>query len=550
MLSHLSIQNFTLVDHLDLELQSGMTALTGETGAGKSIMLDALGLALGDRGDGDRVRLGAERADISAQFDIASLPHAQQWLANNDFSDTEDCLLRRVITSEGRSRGYINGQPATMAQLRELGNLLIDIHSQHEHQSLLRKETHRQLLDNFGGHQALVQAVKEAHKHWATTHQRLQTLQNQSAEFEQRVQLLSFQVEELDALGLAAGELEELEQEQKLLASAEDSLQTAGQLEQLCAGDDQGLESMLQSALHLLEQIEHKSVDLLEAEELLTSAQIQAKEAAQAINRHLNQTEVNPERLQEVDDRLASIYQTARKHRISATELPELHQNLSDELQSLTADDNQLDALALQEQQLRAELLKLASELSQKRTTAAKKLSKAINKELHKLAMTSSHLEISLTSMEANQTGQEAVEFLISTNPGAPAKPLAKVASGGELSRVSLAIVVVTAQTSQTPTMVFDEVDVGIGGATADVVGELLRALGSSGQVICVTHLGQVAARAHHHLQVAKTQSKRSATSQLKQLTGDEKISEIARMIGGAETEQSLAHAKQMLERA
>ncbi|WP_317930576.1 DNA repair protein RecN [Halioxenophilus sp. WMMB6] len=547
---HLSIQNYTLVEQLDLEIQPGMTAVTGETGAGKSIMLDALGLALGDRGEGDRVRSGAERADISAQFDLSALPQAQTWLKEYDFNAEDDCILRRVITSEGRSRGYINGQAATMSQLRDLGNLLIDIHSQHEHQSLLRRETHRWLLDNFGGHGALAAKVNQAHQTWAATAAHLQALQNQSAEFEQRIQLLTFQVEELDALALQAGELRALEQEQKLLASAEESLQTSHQLAELCSGDEGSLEELLAAALHRLAQMHHKSQELTEAEELLASADIQVREAVLAITRHINHTEINPERLQEVDERLSSIFQTARKHRVQPTELVELHERLQTELQSLTGDDNQVEALAAKEQQQKQALLALAEELSDKRQRAAKKLAKAVNEQLHLLAMASSRFEIALQPVAVASTGLEVVEFLISTNPGAPAKPLTKVASGGELSRISLAIVVVTAQTSSIPTMVFDEVDVGIGGATADVVGNLLRGLGESGQVIVVTHLGQVAARAHHHLQVSKLQSKRATVSTLRKLEGEEKISEIARMIGGTETAQSLAHAKEMLEKA
>ncbi len=549
MLTHLSIKNFTLVDQLDLELQPGMTALTGETGAGKSIMLDALALALGDRGDGDKVRAGEERADISAQFDLSQSPDARQWLVEHDLSDNQDCILRRVVTAEGRSRGYINGQPATMSQLRELGNLLIDIHSQHAHQSLLRKDTHRHLLDNFGGLQPLAEQVQQAHQQWHQCHQRLQSLLNQSAEYEQKLQLLSFQVEELDALGLKAGELQELEDEHKLLANAEQSLQTCQLLAELCGGDEQSLESLIARTLNQFAQLPHKTDDLQEAEELLISADIQIRESSNALNRHLNSVEINPERLQEVDERLGSIFQTARKHRVPPSELVALHEQLSAELEALTGDDHKIEHLEAEEQQLKQTLLALAEQLSSKRHKAAQKLAKAVNEQLHSLAMTGSHFEPVLHATEPSKHGLESVEFLISTNPGASPKPLAKIASGGELSRISLAIVVVTAQTSSIPTMVFDEVDVGIGGATADVVGSLLRQLGERGQIICVTHLGQVAARAHHHLQVSKNQSKQSVTSQLRRLDNEEKVVEIARMIGGSETAQSLAHAKEMIEK-
>lgn len=549
MLTHLSINHFTLVEHLDLEIESGMTAVTGETGAGKSIMLDALGLALGDRGDGDRVRTGAKRADISAQFDLSQLPQAIDWLREHDIQDDQDCILRRVITAEGRSRGYINGQPATMSQLRDLGNLLIDIHSQHEHQSLLRKETHRRLLDDYAGCGPLSATVAQQHRQWATVYERIQQLREASADFQQKVQLLTFQVEELDALGLQPGEIESLEQEQKLLASAEESLQSSQQLSELCNGEERGLETQLGQALHLLANLTHKSAALNDAQEMLSSAEIQVREASLAIHNHIDSTEINPQRLQEVDERLSSIYQTARKHRINPGELIDLHEQLSAELATLTGEDNQLETLEAKEQQLQQTLLTSAQKLSAKRKTAAKQLAKAINQQLTHLAMVNAKLEIALTPQEVTSQGLESVEFLISTNPGAAAKPLSKVASGGELSRISLAIVVVTAQTSDVPTMVFDEVDVGIGGATADVVGQLLRSLGEAGQVICVTHLGQVAAKAHHHMQVSKTQSKHSVSSQLTPLIGDAKVAEIARMIGGSESSQSLAHAKEMLEK-
>ena len=360
MLTHLSIQNFTLVDKLDLELNPGMTAVTGETGAGKSIMLDALALALGDRGDGDRVRVGQERADISAQFEVSNI--AERWLIHHDLADDGDCILRRVITREGRSRGYINGQPATMSQLRELGNLLIDIHSQHEHQSLLRKETHRNLLDNFGGLQKLADKVQNSFNLWNACAQRLKNLLEQSAEHEQKLQLLSFQVEELEALALAEGELDELENEQKLLANAEQSLSICQHLAQLCGGEEQSLETLLANGLQQLQQLPHKSNSLKEAEELLTSADIQVGEASLGLNNHLGDVESNPERLKEVDDRLGTVFQTARKHRIQPSELVALHQQLQAELDELTGDDNQVEHLEAEEQSLKAEFMTAATE--------------------------------------------------------------------------------------------------------------------------------------------------------------------------------------------
>jgi DNA repair protein RecN (Recombination protein N) len=550
MLNHLSINNFTLVDSLEIELKQGLSVLTGETGAGKSILLDALGLALGDRGDGDRVRTGQPRAEISAEFDISDLKAAQRWLADNDLDAQDQCLLRRVITAEGRSRGFINGQAVTMAQLRELGGSLIDIHGQHEHQQLLRKDHHRLLLDDYGGLQPLAKSVKDSFDQWHQVSKHLLELTNQNHEHEQRVQLLSFQVQELDELGLAPGELDALENEQKVLANAEDSLRQASQIEQLISSEEMGLEEQLRQALHRFSQLPHKTPALLEAEELLTNADIQVQEACQSINQHLASTEVNPQRLQEVDDRLGTIYQCARKHRVQPSELLELHQRLSDELDAISGGTEKIEALQAQEAELRSSLEQLAANLTSERQQTAKKLVAAVNKQLKKLAMANAQVELAITAQEINRTGADNIELLVSTNPGAAPKALAKVASGGELSRISLAIVVVTAKTSKVPTLVFDEVDVGIGGAVADEVGNLLRSLGSRGQVLCVTHLGQVAAKAHQHWQVTKHQGRKHTSSTIIELTGEDKVAEIARMIGGAQSDEALAHAQALIESA
>jgi len=553
VLTHLSIQNFTLVESLDLEICPGMTAITGETGAGKSIMLGALGQALGDRADGERVRTGAARADIHATFDLAKITKARRWLQEHDLEQEEDareCILRRVVTKEGRSRGYINGKPATLTQLRTLGEMLIDIHSQHEHQSLLKKDTHRRLLDEFGGSQDLAQAVKSAYNSWQQTLARFTELRDNAEELSARYQLLSYQVQELDQLGLEAGELEQLEAEQKTLANAESILRNSHQLAALCGTEEQSLQDALHKALHLLAEMPEKTEALKEAEQLLGNAQIQVEEAQREIERHIDSFSMDPARLQEVELRLSAIYDIARKHRLQPAELTEFHASLSQELAQLSGGDAQLDALEQQVAQREADYRNQAEELSAKRRTAATKLARAVNKQLANLAMSTARLDVNLSDCRDNpgRYGLEEVEFLISTNPGQPARALAKVASGGELSRVSLAIQVVTAKTSTTPTLVFDEVDVGIGGATADTVGQLLRQLGEKGQVICVTHLAQVASKGHQHLLVQKQASKKSAQSTLVPLAGEQKVEEIARMLGGAAiTTQSRAHAEEML---
>ncbi|MEN0039661.1 MAG: DNA repair protein RecN [Cellvibrio sp.] len=554
MLTHLNIQNFTLVDRLDLDIKPGMTVITGETGAGKSIVLDALALTLGDRAEADRVRTGASRADITATFDTSAIPSAQEWLLNMDLQqpdNPQECLLRRLINNEGKSKSYINGQPVTLQQLRILGEMLIDIHSQHEHQSLLIKDTHRRLIDEFAGQTDLAKQVRLAFREWQSRLEHFIHLRDNAADVSARFQLLSYQFNELEQLGLQQGELAKLEAEQRSLANAEEILHGSQQLAAFCGDDEQGLSVNLHRALHILRSLPEKSAALQTAEELLTSAQIQVEEAQHEIDRHIDSFNLDPARLAIVEDRLSAIYDLARKHRIQPEELPAFIEKLSAELKQLQGGDGKLDQLAQQVAQAEKAYRQLAEQLSAKRGKAGTSLAKQVNEQLKLLAMTNANLSVSLLPLtdKPGPNGLEDVEFLISTNPGQAPRPLAKVASGGELSRISLAIQVITAKTSATPTLVFDEVDVGIGGATGDVVGQLLRQLGERGQVICVTHLAQVASKGHQHLQVVKTASKKSAESTLVELTGEGKVEEIARMLGGLKiTDQSLAHAREMLE--
>ena len=554
MLTHLSVQNFTLVEHLDLDIEPGMTAITGETGAGKSVLLDALGLTLGDKADGGRVRLGCTRADVAARFDVSKIQAAQNWLQQHDLDNGDECLLRRVVTPEGRSRGHINGQAATLTQLRELGEMLIDIHSQHEHQSLLKKDTHRKLLDDFSGNNTLVRRVQDTFRDWHKAKMHFIEVRDSAHDASARLQLLSYQSQELEQLQLQEDELQQLEQEQKQLANAETLLQGGQQVSEICAADSGGLLSELGRALHLLRDLDSKGDDLNEAEQLLLSAQIQIEEANRGLDQYCSSFQADPARLLDVEARLSSIYQIARKHRIAPEQLCEFHQQLSAELEQINGGDAQLEALELKAQKLKTSFLIEAKKLGKKRRNAAEKLQKNVNQQLHDLAMPCARLSIVFhdCSSKASIHGLEETEFLISTNPGQPPAPLHKVASGGELSRISLAIQVVTARTSTTPTLVFDEVDVGIGGATADIVGKLLRQLGEEGgQVICVTHLAQVASKGHNHLLASKTTSSQKAESTLLTLEGDNKIEEIARMLGGENiTQQTRAHAREVLEGA
>lgn len=553
MLIHLAVNNYAIVDHLDIELSSGMTVISGETGAGKSIMLDALALTLGDRADSGAVRPGADKADILATFDVRQIPEAQQWLAERDLdTDQQQVILRRVITAEGRSRGYINGSPCPQQDLKALGELLIDIHSQHEHQSLLKTDTHRRLLDEYAGAVELARQVQLAAQRCRQTEQALQRASTLGDEQQARQQLLSYQLEELDNLALQDGELDSLESEQRQLANAEHIVHNCQQVIDLCRESDSGsVLQALNASLGRLTALAEHSRHLGEAHALLASAQIQVEEAVGELSRYLDHFEADPQRQQQVEERLGSIYELARKHRIQPQQLAALQQQMLDELDSLQQQDADIERLGEELAAYRQHYQQLAQQLSGIRSEAAARLAAAVTLEIQRLGMPGGRIEISLQELAADNhppQGLESVEFMVSANPGQPAKPLAKVASGGELSRISLGIQVITAQTSRVPSLVFDEVDVGIGGPTAEIVGQLLRRLGNRGQVITVTHLPQVAAQGHQHLFVRKEQDKNSTRTCIDKLDTDGRIKEVARMLGGIDlTEESLAHARKLL---
>ena len=555
MLLSITINNYTLVDILEIEFSSGTTAITGETGAGKSLILDALSMALGDRADSSTIRQGKDRAQITASFDISSIPEAKLWLDNHDITADDECILRRIYTTEGRSRGYINGQPCTMQQLKQLGDLLVDLHSQHEHQSLLRRNTHRKLLDEFNASTELAVKVAEYFHDWQGAAKTLQDLAERSDEFNARRELLEFQVEELQELNLEPSYLQQLELEQQNLANAEQIIQDS---QKLLAISDQGeafnLRDGFNQSLSILSQLKHKPEALEEAEQLLQSGLIQVDEAVRCIEQHIDRFEANPQRLQHIEDELGLIFQLARKHRVDSHQLAEKLEELVLELRQLTAGDQNLEALQQQVDEFAAKYKKAATELSLIRQQGAVKMSQGINQQLQQLSMQGAELLIQLTQLDENNYksyGLEDIELMISTNPGQAHKPLAKVASGGELSRVSLAIQVVAAANSSIPTLVFDEVDVGIGGSTADIVGKLLKQLGDRGQVISVTHQPQVAAHAHQHYVVSKVTADSSAESTIVNLNKTQRIEELARMLGGAKvTNQTLSHASELFDLA
>jgi DNA repair protein RecN (Recombination protein N) len=550
MLTQLTIRNYAIVETLDLDLKRGMTVISGETGAGKSIMLDALGLALGDRAEAGSVRYGAKRAEIIATFDLHNLADAKEWLAEHDLDHEHECIIRRVITKEGRSRSYINGQACPISSLKQLGEYLLAIHGQHEHQRLLKRDHHRTLLDQFAQAQPHLDQVKALYKEWHTEQKQLTELTNISEEQHAKLQLLTYQVEELDQLALMDGEIDELEREQRELSQSEEILrQGHTALHILSEGDEENCNQLLNQALNTLAQLGDISPSLTQASEMITTAQIQIQEASQELRHYLDRTELNPERLHEVDARLSAVFDVARKHRINPEEIPAFHESLQAELDQINHSDEAIEELTQQVAKLKDAYLEKANALSQLRAEAANQLNGLVDEQLHQLGMSSATFQASLLACDKPQPfGLEEAEFLIATNKGQPARPLAKIASGGELSRISLAIQVITAQSSTTPTLIFDEVDVGIGGAIAEVVGRMLRMLGERAQILCVTHQPQVASQGHQHLFVSKKADAITTHTQINELNKEARVQEVARMLGGIDiTQRSIDHAREML---
>ena len=555
MLQQLSIQNYATVDTLEIEFKAGMSVISGETGAGKSIMLGGLGLTLGDRADKGIVRTGAKKADICAEFDITNIPAAQKWLSENDLqeeSDSGSCLLRRVVNADGRSKGYINGSPVTMASLKSLGEMLLDIHSQHEHQSLLHRATHQRLLDDFCVSAKHLVAMQTTYKQWQKNAQLIEALSNRSQEDSAQTQLLSYQLSELDELGIAVDEVPKLEAEFKSLNHADETIASVQSALTLCGGDDEkSATAAMHQALKALSELPEKNARVTSIIELLESASIQLDEAVSDLRAFSDEFEANPERLEQVNTRLGLLHAIARKHKVKPNELAQIIADLRQQLNLIENSDAELEKLAAADKQLRDDYLMVAGEISKQRKKGSSKLAKQVNEQLKQLGMPHASLEVQLLASEKDKpaaNGLEVVEFLVSTNPGQEAKPLVKIASGGELSRISLAIQVITAQTSHIPSLVFDEVDVGIGGGVAKVVGQLLRQLAERTQILCVTHQAPVAGQGHHHFFVSKFTKAGSTLTQITELSETEIVREVARMLGGEDlSDESLAHAEQMV---
>ncbi len=555
MLQHLTIRDVVLLDRLELELEPGLTVLTGETGAGKSIVIDALALAFGERAEAGVVRHGATRAEVTAAFALKPSSPAAKWLKAQELFDDGECLLRRVVEADKPSKAFINGRPVPVQQLRELGDLLVDIHGQHEHQSLLKREVQRDTLDAYAGLEETAAHVAESYRAFQVLAERFEALKQQSADREARLELLRFQVRELEALNLKLEEIPQLEEEHARLAHGAELVEGVQAVTQALYDDEeQSLSRALTRAMTRLETLSKHDPRLNDIHALLTEASILIDEAAARLHQYLDGLELDPQRLEQVERRMSSVHELSRKHRVKPEELPALALKLRTELDDIENYDANLGKLEDEVKSARAAYLKLAKELSKGRQQAAGKLGKAVTQHMQELGMPGGKFEVALAPLpegELSANGLERVEFLVSANPGQPAKPLNKVASGGELSRISLALQVVLAGLGKIPTLIFDEVDVGVGGRVAEIVGLKLRALGQTRQALVITHLAQVAAQGDHHLQVSKAANKSTTRVDIKVLTDAERVNEIARMIGGVEiSKQTLAHAKDMLERA
>ncbi|MGB5519259.1 MAG: DNA repair protein RecN [Gammaproteobacteria bacterium] len=554
MLISLTIKNYAIIDELELEFENGLTALTGETGAGKSILLGALGLVLGDRADTDSIKQACDHADITAGFDVQNIPAATNWLNEQGLDQGDECFLRRRIARDGRSRAFINGTPVNVQTLRELGERLIDIHGQHEHQSLMKSATQRQLLDDYGNHQSLLETVRACFDAMKQTELKLTQLEQDSSERSNRIDLLRFQTQELEALALAENEYAELNDKHARLANAEKITTAVHQaIDDLYSNEETNVLSQLSHHISALAEIAEIDNTLEPAIDMLQEANIQLEECVAQLRDYFDAVELDPAELASIEQRIQSILDLSRKHRVEPDQLPAVEQQLAAELNEISHADERLDELRHQHEVLQKQYHSAARKLSARRRQAANKLNAEITRAMQTLGMKGGTFLIEVESNDASASinGLDKIEFTVSANTGQACKPLARVASGGELARISLAIQMITAAQCRIPTMIFDEVDSGVGGGIAEIVGKQLRLLGNSNQVVCITHLPQVASQAHQHLRVHKQSDQGQTQTNVYALDPSERIEEIARMLSGVEiTQQSLAHAKDMISRA
>ena len=553
MLRSLNIRDFVIVDELDLDLDHGFTVLTGETGAGKSILLDALSLVLGERADPSQIREGKNKAEISALFSLdGSLKELiSNWLDEQGFNLEDDgatLILKRIIDSSGRSRAFINGGIATLNQTKELGNHLVDIHGQHAHQLLLKTGAQRDLLDHQAQLQEQVLTVKGLYQVWQAAKKQLELAKSAGESLQKEQERLSWQLEELEQLAPKAGEWAEIDIEYSRLANAAKLIEGSQNALAMLSDQEGNAEELLGKAFTEIEDLAKLDNHLEDAKISLESAQIQISEATHSLNRYLQKIDVDPDRLAEVEERLKALHSAAKKFKVTPEELPTIWLDIKEKVNAIK-DSQDLAALEKNLLATQAEYNKAAKSLSLNRTKAAKTLEKLVTEAMQDLSMAGGQFVIGIEPLaEGNAYGLENIEFLVAGHPGVSPKPLSKVASGGELARISLAISVITSEASQIPTLIFDEVDSGIGGAVAETVGKRLKELGQAHQVLCVTHLAQVAAQGHQHWKVEKQSSNNSTTSSITSLNRQERVEEIARMLGGTEiTDTTRRHARELL---
>ena len=558
MLAHLSISNFAVVKQLSVHLENGLTAITGETGAGKSIAIDALSLCLGERADANAVRKGSTKAEIIAHFSLNGNVAAKTFLDKHELTSDEDensCFIRRVISKEGRSKAFINGVPASLQQLKGLGQFLLAIHGQNTHLQLLKEDHQRELVDSYAQHDDILDNVKDAYSQWRDKQRTLKRLQDQAQQREDRLQLLTYQVRELDEFAIEEGEFEELETEHKRLSNGQSLLEQAQtSVYNLYENDEGNALSVIQSSIERLGELETHDASLTPIIALLNDASIQIEEAAGELRSYCDHLEIDPLRLQQVEARYAKAMDLARKHNVMPEALYKHHQELTTEFTSLSEQDTLLGTLEGEVAKAREDYLQTTKGLSESRQQAAIKLGQDIEAQIRQMNMPHAKVDIQIQYDEFKKpvsTGLDTVEFKVSTNPGQDADKLEKVVSGGELSRIGLAIQVIASDHNATPTMIFDEVDTGISGPTASIVGGLLRKLGKQSQVMCVTHLPQVAAQAHNQLFVTKLTDGESTETQMLALTKQDRIDELARLLAGDKiTKSALANAKELLKSA
>jgi DNA repair protein RecN (Recombination protein N) len=554
MLQTISLRDFVIVDQLELDFASGFTVLTGETGAGKSILLDALGLVLGERADSSQIREGSNRAEISATFRIEAelIQSFGKWLDEQGLPDEDEgqtLLLKRIVESNGRSRAFINGSVATLTQLREAGDQLVDIHGQHAHQLLLKSGAQRELLDRHAGLLPLASNVAQAFKTLSDSRRRLAQAENAGQDIERERERLEWQLEELTELSPQEGEWAQIQLEHARLANGAKLIGGCQEAIEILSDADNSLESSLSKVCGNIGALAEHDAALKDVSDSLESAHIQLDEAIHGLNRYLQKIDLDPARLEQVEERMQALHGAAKKYRADVDALPQLLLETTDRLEALTASQN-IEALREKVKQEEASYLKLAKQLSEHRSKAANDLGNQITNAMQDLSMAGGRLEITLNPLqEGGSHGLEQVEFLVAGHAGSTPRSLAKVASGGELARISLAISVITSKASFTPTLIFDEVDAGIGGAVAETVGKLLHQLGQSHQILCVTHLPQVAAQGNRHLKVSKSQAGDKTVSQVQTLGRSERVEEVARMLGGATiTDTTRRHARELLE--